>query len=171
MHTRILALFAVFAGVLMPGCEEKDPIDEALEEMEFGADTGAILIGDAEPEPEPVVRKTGDGDEGSRTSSSRRSGKTIDADDVVSVVKKKKGQVRSCYEKELKTEPDLSGVVQVGWTVEADGDVHGVRILSNSTGNRDMEGCIKRTIRSWSFPASHGDAVDIEYPFSFVPGG
>ncbi len=171
MHTRTLAVIVVFAGALAPGCEEKDPIDEALEEMEFGADTGAILIGDAEPEPEPVVKQTTDGGGSSRSSSSRRSGKTIDANDVVSVVKKKKGQVRSCYEKELKGEPDLAGVVQVAWTVEADGDVRGVHILSNNTGNRDMESCIKRTIRSWNFPASHGAAVDIEYPFSFVPGG
>ena len=67
--------------------------------------------------------------------------------------------------------PDLSGQVQVAWTVTSNGGVSNVQILANSTGNRDMEGCIERTIGGWSFPASRGSGVDIEYPFRFVPGG
>lgn len=93
---------------------------------------------------------------------------TITADDVVGVVKRKKKQVKTCYEKELKGEPDLYGVVQVGWTVTASGSVRNVKVISNSTGNDDMEECIERTIAGWSFPAS-GAGVDIEYPFKFRP--
>ncbi len=84
------------------------------------------------------------------------------------MVKKKKKQVKTCYEKELKGEPDLYGVVQVGWTVTASGSVRNVKVISNSTGNDDMEKCIERTIAGWSFPSS-GAGVDIEYPFKFRP--
>ncbi len=98
----------------------------------------------------------------------RPSAPTISADDVVGVVKRKKGQVRSCYEKELKGEPELYGVVQVAWTVSSSGSVRNVHILGNSTGNQDMEACIERTIAGWSFPSS-GAGVDIEYPFKFRP--
>jgi hypothetical protein len=93
---------------------------------------------------------------------------TISEDDVVGVVRKKKGQVKACYEKELKSEPDLVGVVQVGWTVSSSGSVRNVRVMVNSTGNKDMEQCIERTIGGWSFPSSSA-GVDIEYPFKFRP--
>ena len=167
-HTSPLSppcLLTAVALLLATGCPEKDPVDEAMEEMEFAID--------AEPEPESVVRpSTSVTPEKTETKrSSRRSKKTINEDDVVTVVKKKKGQVRSCYEKELKGNPDLSGLVQVAWTVTSSGGVSDVHILANSTGNHDMEGCIKRTIGGWNFPASRGAAVDIEYPFRFVPGG
>lgn len=170
----LTSLFApMIAGLLtVSGCPEKDPVDEAMEEMDFSIDTDAISIGDAAPDPEPVVRPSiGSIDSSEKKSSSRRSGKTISEDDVVSVVRKKKGQVRSCYEKQLKGNPDLSGLVQVAWTVTSAGGVSNVQILANSTGNHDMEGCIERTIGGWNFPASRGSGVDIEYPFRFVPGG
>jgi outer membrane biosynthesis protein TonB len=174
-HTLLLTcLFALsLAGsLLVSGCPEKDPVEEAMEEMDFSIDIDAISIGDAAPDPEPMVRPSTSSSGTSETKrSSRRSGKTISEDDVVGVVRKKKGQVRSCYEKELKGNPDLSGLVQVAWTVTASGGVSNVQILANSTGNHDMEGCIERTIGGWNFPASRGSGVDIEYPFRFVPGG
>ncbi|MDP7111538.1 MAG: AgmX/PglI C-terminal domain-containing protein [Myxococcota bacterium] len=98
----------------------------------------------------------------------RPSAPTISEDDVVGVVRKKKGRVKACYEKELKSEPDLIGLVQVGWTVTSSGSVRNVKVLVNSTGNKDMEQCIERTIGGWNFPSS-GASVDIEYPFKFRP--
>jgi len=155
----------------LTGCPEKDPIEKAMDEMELEVDTDLIMIGDEEPPPEAKKSRSTGKSKARAPVAVAASGPTISESDVVSVVKKKKGQVRSCYEKELKTEPDLLGVVSVAWTVTGAGGVTNVQILRNSTGNRDMEGCIKRTIGSWSFPASHGGEVDIEYPFRFVPGG
>lgn len=172
MRYPFLLLSLPFLSVGLAGCPEKDPIDRAMEEMEFEVDTDSIMIGDAEPEPDPKKKnKKKTSSKSGAPAAAAASGPTISETDVVAVVKKKKGQVRSCYEKELKTEPDLLGVVSVAWTVTGAGGVKNVQILVNSTGNRDMEGCIKRTIGSWSFPASHGGEVDIEYPFRFVPGG
>jgi TonB family protein len=160
--------------VLTPlACEEKDPIEEAMEEMDLSIDTAAIAIDDATPAPEPRTPREDDGDASADSASSASpsvaSGPTISEADVVAVVKRKKGAVQSCYEKELKGHPDLAGVVSVAWTVTANGGVNNVRIISNSTGNRDMESCIRRTIGGWAFPASHGAGVDIEYPFRFTP--
>ncbi len=159
--------------VLTPlACEEKDPIDEVMEEMDLTIDTEAISIGDA-PEPEEKKPDEDDGiasaDPSTNVSPSVASGPTISEADVVAVVKRRKGQVQSCYEKELKSDPDLMGVVTVSWTITAGGGVNGVRVVSNSTGNRDMESCIRRTIGGWTFPASNGAGVDIEYPFRFTP--
>ncbi len=160
--------------VLTPlACEEKDPIEEAMAEMDLSIDTEAIAIDDATPAPEPKAADQDDGiassDPGTNASPSVATGPTISEADVVAVVKRKKGAVQSCYEQELKGHPDLAGVVSVAWTVTASGGVNNVRIISNGTGNRDMESCIRRTIGGWTFPASHGAAVDIEYPFRFTP--
>ncbi len=177
MHIRLLILASTTALLIpLTGCPEKDPIEEAMEDMDLVIDSAAIMIGDEEPEPERKtdddgVAGTGVGSSPSPTSSpsSVQGGATISQDDVVAVVNRKKGQVRSCYEKELKANPYLGGVVSVGWTVTSAGGVHNVRIIGNSTGNRDMESCIRRTIGDWSFPASQA-SVDIEYPFRFTPG-
>ena len=153
-------------------CEEKNPIDEAMEDMELTIDTEAISIGDA---PEPEEKTPSDGDalaSAERTSSAAPSvatGPTISEADVVAVVQRRKGQVQACYEKELKSDPDLMGVVTVSWTITASGGVNSVKVVSNSTGNRDMDSCIRRTIGGWTFPASNGAGVDIEYPFRFTP--
>ena len=171
--TLLLMLFAL----LVVACEEKDAIEEAMEEIELQIDTTAISIGDAEPTPEPKKTSAAGGGGSSSTSGTTSastvpaySSVTISENDVVDFVNRRKGQVRACYEKELKSDPYLAGTVSVAWTVTASGGVSGVRILRNGTGNRDMESCIVRTIGGWSFPASHGAAVDIEYPFRFTPG-
>jgi len=160
-------------------CEEKDPIDEAMEEIALEVDTTAISIGDEDPTPEPELAQSGSGAAASgaapRSGSSASpqpvylSGETITETDVVEVVHRRKGQVRACYEKELKSDPELAGTVAVAWTVTASGGVSRVRILANGTGNRDIESCIVRTIGSWSFPTGEV-GVDIEYPFRFSPG-
>jgi TonB family protein len=180
MHARLstITCSSLSLILLLPllGCPEKDPIEEAMEAMELAIDSEAILIGDEEPEPEPKPR-TGSGATGGEgasapspsTAPEMAGGSTISQDDVVAVVNRKKGLVRSCYEKELKSNPYLGGVVSVGWTVTSGGGVQNVRILGNSTGNRDMESCITGTIRDWAFPASQA-SVDIEYPFRFTPG-
>lgn len=174
---RLFLLSLMLLAAQLVACEEKDPIEEAMEEIELAVDTTSISIGDEEPTPEPRKTSSGGGGSGaanrdSSTASAEPSysAATISETDVVAFVNRRKGQVRACYEKELKSDPYLAGTVSVAWTVTASGGVSGVRILRNGTGNRDMESCIVRTIGGWSFPASHGAAVDIEYPFRFTPG-
>lgn len=164
--------------VVSLACGDKDPIEEAMEEMDLSIDIDAISICDEEPSPDPSDRdEEEDGDASHRSGGSRSSGShvssngsTITENEIVDVVNRRKGQVRSCYEKELKSDPYIAGVVSVAWTVTSGGGVSNVRVLSNSTGNPDISRCIVRTVGRWSFPSSHGEAVDVEYPFRFTPG-
>ena len=92
-----------------------------------------------------------------------------DAGDVNSVkkyVSRKKGQIKACYEEQLKADPELSGKIEVTWTVMADGSVSGVGVASNTTGNTDLEKCIIRRIKRWAFPEGE-DEFEITYPFNF----
>ncbi len=92
-----------------------------------------------------------------------------DAGDVSSVkkyVSRKKGQIKACYEEQLKAEPELAGKVEVTWTVMPDGSVSGVSVTSNTTGNSELETCIIRRIKRWRFPEAP-DEFEISYPFNF----
>ncbi len=92
-----------------------------------------------------------------------------DAGDLSAVkkyVSKKKGQIKSCYEEQLKADPELAGKVEVVWTVMPSGTVSGVSVESNTTGNKDIENCIIRRIKRWQF-AEQDDEFEITYPFTF----
>jgi TonB family protein len=164
----ILVLLLLLPGT---GCPDKDPVDQAMEDMELEIDLASVMISD-EVEPTPRVTQVA----ATRPASggghavAYEAGPTIGEDDVIAVVRKKKGKVKSCYEKELKADPGLMGTVIVAWTVSPTGSVTGISVVGNSTGNRDLEGCVKKKIGDWRFPASNGASVDIEYPFKFVPG-
>jgi len=163
----------IIAVVVLPvvGCPEKDPVDQAMEDMDLEIDLESVMIADEE-EPTPRLKPaSGSGaSQGGGNTVTYEAGPTIGEADVIEVVRKKKGQVKSCYEKELKADPGLMGTVIVAWTVSPSGKVSGARVVANSTGNRELESCVKKKITSWTFPASHGASVDIEYPFKFVPG-
>ena len=85
---------------------------------------------------------------------------------VKKYVQNKKGQIKSCYEKELKADPELSGKVEVVWTVKPDGTVSGVSVEVNTTGNADLVKCITMRIRRWEFDPQD-EEIEITYPFNF----
>ena len=92
-----------------------------------------------------------------------------DAGDVSSVKKyvgRKKGQIKACYEEQLKADPELAGKIEVTWTVMPDGSVSGVGVATNTTGNKELETCIIRRIKRWQFPEA-ADEFEITYPFNF----
>jgi hypothetical protein len=84
---------------------------------------------------------------------------------VRSVVKRYAGQLQYCYESRLKAVPNLQGRIEIGWSV-FDGQVSGVYVVSNSTGDSELAGCIEKKIRRWRFPAGKVEG-DISWPFVF----
>jgi len=85
---------------------------------------------------------------------------------VKKYIARKKGQVRSCYEAELKVDPSLAGKVEVVWTVNPDGSVSGVTVDANTTGNQALGDCVVRRIKRWQFPEAE-EEFEISYPFIF----
>jgi expansin (peptidoglycan-binding protein) len=65
----------------------------------------------------------------------------------------------------LKAVPNLQGRIEIGWSV-FDGQVSGVYVVSNSTGDSELAGCIEKKIRRWRFPAGKVEG-DISWPFVF----
>ncbi len=92
-----------------------------------------------------------------------------DATGIGEVIRKKKGQIKRCYEVGLNVDPDLAGRVEVVIVVAPDGSVDSTWIVDNATGDQELGDCMLRRIRHWQFPAT-GQAYEISYPFNLFPG-
>lgn len=81
-----------------------------------------------------------------------------------SAIRRKMGQMKYCYEEELKKNSDLEGRVELGWAVYG-GKVESVFIVSNSTGNTALANCMVSKLKRWEF--DKGIEGDVSWPFMF----
>lgn len=185
-----------FALTLLPACGD-DPVPEEPAETPAptpASDDGGLALGSAAdlisvsdevdvaslgglgPKPEPAISTAPAANEVRVETPPKPvdrglgvpGGWTISATQIKGTIQQNQGQVRACYERELKTSPTMRGKVVVGWTIGADGKVRSPKVVSNTTGNREMLPCIRRSIKSWRFPKAQSPQ-DIEYPFVFKP--
>jgi hypothetical protein len=85
---------------------------------------------------------------------------------ISSTMKKYLGRVRQCYERELKSDPDLGGKVTVSFDIASGtGNVSGTSIVGNTTGNAGLGECIKKVVQRIRFPAPEDDVEVGSYPF------
>lgn len=89
-------------------------------------------------------------------------------DAIASVVKRRIRSVQSCYERELKKDPNLAGKVTVQFTIGTVGRVTSTKITVNTTKSAAVGNCIKQRIGLWRFPKPQGGAVTVAYPFVFT---
>ena len=87
---------------------------------------------------------------------------------VRAVVERNRSAVQWCFEKELQRNPKLSGKVVVFWQIEATGSVSTSKIKTSTIGSPDVEDCLSRQVRKWTFPsASNGQITKVFFPFIF----
>ena len=89
--------------------------------------------------------------------------------EIASVVKRRTGAVKACYERQLKRNPKLAGAVKIQFTIEQSGRVERASVLENTTGDAELGTCISGQIRSWRFRQPDGGSVTVAYPFVFAP--
>lgn len=91
-----------------------------------------------------------------------------DIKSIKKTMKRYNGRVKSCYERQLKGDPDLAGKVTVTFEIETTGRVSGVDILDNSTGNDALGACILKVVRGIKFNPPPPDIVTVDgYPYIF----
>jgi hypothetical protein len=84
------------------------------------------------------------------------------------VVRSHKAQIKYCYEKQLTRFPSLSGKVTLTWVIGMDGGVKSGKVKSSTLGNSDVESCMVRAVKGWTFPKPQGGVVSVDaYPFIF----
>jgi TonB family protein len=87
---------------------------------------------------------------------------------VRKVVERHRSAIQWCFEKELQRNPRLSGKVVVFWQIEPSGSVSTSRIKSSSVGSPDVDDCLSRQVRKWTFPsAANGQITKVFFPFVF----
>jgi TonB family protein len=109
-------------------------------------------------------------DASSAPSSERRCG-SLDKQLIRQVVLENLGEIRDCYEREVKSSPGLAGTVAVKLTIGPTGAVTLSEVARSTVDNAALELCVASRIRTWTFPKPSGDGpVTVTYPFNFEPG-
>ena len=92
----------------------------------------------------------------------------LDKGEIASVVRRRIKSVQSCYERELKKNPDLAGKITMQFTIGSVGRVTAIKATVNTTGSPAVANCIQQRISLWRFPKPDGGDVTVAYPFVFT---
>jgi hypothetical protein len=96
----------------------------------------------------------------------------IDPELIRKVVHDHRAQIRTCYETQLSTKPDLAGKLVSAWTIDQSGAVTEAHTAESTLHDHTVEGCVASKIKTWRFPIPKGGGeVFVTYPFIFTPGG
>ncbi len=81
-------------------------------------------------------------------------------------------QVRRCYETQLKTKPELQGLVEMSFEINSTGSLNFSRVNRTTLKDKATEQCISKKMMTWQFPKPKGGVkVPVKYPFMLRPVG
>ncbi len=89
---------------------------------------------------------------------------------IKGVIRRKMSALQNCYNKALRTRPDLAGKISYSITISPMGTVTGVRIEDDSVGDNSVADCTKKKISGWRFPSDGAEEAS-EVNFSVVFSG
>ncbi|WP_164006892.1 AgmX/PglI C-terminal domain-containing protein [Pyxidicoccus trucidator] len=95
----------------------------------------------------------------------------VDRAALARYVRSRLKSIQSCYEKELKRNPNLKGKVVVRFVIKPSGRAGEIEIEENTLGSEAVGSCIRTTIRNWAFPFKPDSDTAVSYPFVFSPAG
>ena len=97
---------------------------------------------------------------------------SIDPELIRKVVHDHRAQIRTCYETQLTSRPNLAGKLVSAWTIDQSGTVTEAHTQESTLHDHTVEGCVASKIKTWRFPIPKGGGeVFVTYPFIFTPGG
>jgi TonB family protein len=77
--------------------------------------------------------------------------------------------LRACYERALKSNPQLAGKILVRFTVTPAGTVTGAAVDEDTIGDAGLRACLLAVIARWRFPPPAGGPAEVSFPFIFQP--
>ncbi|KIG11799.1 putative signal peptide protein [Enhygromyxa salina] len=96
---------------------------------------------------------------------------SLDRDIIRRIVRAHINEVRSCYNAGLSRDPSLEGRVEIGFTIDAMGDVDQSVVQTTTLSDAAVSTCIARAVKRWRFPKPDGGGtVRVTYPFLLSPG-
>jgi hypothetical protein len=92
----------------------------------------------------------------------------LDRETVRRVISSSRGQIRTCYEKALVTQPKIEGRIVYFWNISPEGSVGGAEVRRDEPGSAVLAECVRNVIRAMNFPrAENGKPTRVQYPFVF----
>ena len=92
---------------------------------------------------------------------------SLSPDVVVATIRRNKGAIIACYERALKRNPNLSGKVELQFTISSIGKVTRADVGEDTLGDDEVKNCMTGIVKTWRFPAPSGGDVQFAYPFIF----
>ncbi len=93
---------------------------------------------------------------------------TLTRSDIDNAIEKQLQEIRSCYENELKNDPELHGRIAVNFVISETGGVKSSKVQKTTLENETAESCVADQIKKIQFPAPKGGGVVIvTYTFVF----
>jgi len=89
---------------------------------------------------------------------------------IESVVRRRAGAIRACYEQRLQVKKELQGKLTVRWTINVEGGVDAAASSSDTIGDGETTNCVLRHIRRMRFEKPEGGICVVQWPFVFSPG-
>lgn len=88
---------------------------------------------------------------------------------IAATVKGYQGGIKYAYNRELLSNPALSGKMLVSFSIRPDGTVESVEIRQSTLAWPPLEEAVKKRMQHWKFPRSAGGTVRVVFPFVFHP--
>ena len=85
--------------------------------------------------------------------------------EIESMVRRRASQIRACYERRLKRDPELAGTVSLRLRVGDAGQVTRVDVEQSTLPDPLVADCLRHEAAGWSF--EHGRNATVVYPFVF----
>jgi TonB family protein len=174
----VLVLVGVGAALLLKRSMSRqpaEPVETKKAEESVAPSTKLVEAPPPLPEEPPVVEEVVEPEPEPEAESPKKPKKkgyamgTIDKKGAASVTKKNFARVRACYEKQLKINNLLQGNISVKIVIYPDGSVNSVKLMKDTIRNQTMNACIKKEIKSWSFPKPEGGKAEVVVPYRFEP--
>ena len=97
---------------------------------------------------------------------------SIDPDKLREVISSQREELRSCYERGLLENPNLSGTWTVRIVIAGNGAVGTASMQGSTLHWLSMERCLLELVRTWRFPPpADGKTAAVDYPFTFRKEG
>lgn len=92
----------------------------------------------------------------------------LDRETVRRIIKQYRGEIRTCYEKSLLSNPSLAGRIVYNWRISPQGPVVTAKVTRSTAGSPTLEKCVNDVIMIMKFPAAaNGKSTTVIYPFVF----
>ncbi|MFB6375637.1 MAG: AgmX/PglI C-terminal domain-containing protein [Bradymonadaceae bacterium] len=78
-------------------------------------------------------------------------------------------KLESCYIRGalVAENPDLTGELTFGWTIDDQGRPHHVHLLDDQLGHQEIATCIQTILDGLTFTPPESDSLEVQYPFQF----